>query len=440
MSKLNLSLLCVLSAVGLFIVNGCSKTTDVGLSLVELERASILKTDTMAVTMQTTPTLPFVTSAATRWACGAYTDPIFGLSQNSLYFNFRIPTTSLNFANSTLDSLVLCVAYDSVGHYGDALTSPSTSIQNWEVLQLAEALQPAFGYKSDTFFTLGNTLATTQFAAKFRDSVLVGTTNTAPHLRIRLDNSLGNAFLNPTDPNVYLTNQNFKAFFKGICLRPQASATNTSILRFLPKSAQTKLVLYYTQTENGTATAKEYAFKTDDDAESVVIFKHDYSGTAVLNNNATDSLVYVQGNNGVQVKVQFPNIRSLGRIMVNKAELIFYSTSLSNTVYPIPYRLGGAVTNTTGGYNFVDDLVTSLSSVARNYALFGGAADSLATGNFRYKMNISQFMQRIVDNEVADSAMYIQSLSVLESNRVVLANSKHSQLKAYLNLTYTKLD
>jgi hypothetical protein len=55
-------------------------------------------------------------------------------------------------------------------------------------------------------------------------------------------------------------------------------------------------------------------------------------------------------------------------------------------------------------------------------------------------MNLSMFFQRLVDNETDERAVYIQTASVTDSGRMLIANERSANLKAKLYLTYTKIN
>jgi hypothetical protein len=62
-------------------------------------------------------------------------------------------------------------------------------------------------------------------------------------------------------------------------------------------------------------------------------------------------------------------------------------------------------------------------------------------GDIRYyRMNISQFFQKLVDNRIDERALYIQTASVTDTARMLLVNEKGTALKAKLYLTYTKIN
>lgn len=430
-------------------VAACSKSTDLGLSLVETERSNILFTDTLSLKLSTFRLPAQVTSGQSRTLCGYINDPVFGSTTSGIYMNFRITSTNVTFPNTSFDSLVLMLVYDTLGHYGDVLSgSPST--QTWEVLRMEELMAIQTDYKSDASFSLGSSLASNvQFVPNIVDSVdIMEAGNSArkpPCLRVRLDDALGESLLHPADPAIYNSNENFKNFFKGIYIRPQDGAANNNILRFRSKHTNTKLTLYYKDTvvNNGVVTIepKKFDFMTDQDAESVTSPTHDYTNTDVLSNDTLSDVVYIQGLNGVGVRIEIPYLNQLGDIIVNHAALVVSAVDGSSEQYPAPNQLVCVERLADSTYDYIDDVLTSFTTNAsRPFNLFGGTLDKRDTSNVIYTINLSQFMQRLVEGDVDENAIYLQTSTVIEPNRARIGKENHATKPIKLSLTYTKLD
>lgn len=425
--------LLLLIAVGMLSIMGCSKPSELGLSLVELNPSDIIYTDTLSMAMTTVETDPLPTHSRSRWLCGSYTDPIFGQMNASIYTNFRLVNTNVTFPGATLDSLVLTLAYDSIGHYGGDFNAPNP--QHWEVYRLEQEITIGQEYYSNTNFSTGALLASKTFTPAISDSVLVGTTYLRPHIRIRLDDALGQNLMQPDSSVIYSNNTKFKEYFKGVHIRPVMGFNNSSILRILPASPQTKLTLFYT---DSAGTAKTFDYLTDNDAESVLNLTHDYSPTQVLHNNTQDTVVYLQGMNGASARIAFPHLADLGKVIVNKAELYVYVEGEEDIDFPIPDQLFALERANDGNFLLLDDVITSfeLNSFSP-YTLFGGTLKY--DGPLRYfRMNISEFFQRLVDDQTDEKAIYLQTAAVTDTERMLIGNQRSATLKAKLYLTYTK--
>ena len=181
-------------------------------------------------------------------------------------------------------------------------------MQTWEVYRVTESIVPEQDYYSDKNFALGDLLATHSFVPQIYDSISVQGVLRKPHLRIKLDDALGQELLNPAS-NIYENNTVFKDFLKGVCIKSKAGAPNSAIIRFLPNASLTKLTLYYRDSSNVSRT---YDYLSDGDSESVLSFAQNYNGTRVLENNQSDTIVYLQGMNGVSTRLEFPFIKLNG--------------------------------------------------------------------------------------------------------------------------------
>ena len=427
-------LFLLLVTAGLFSVTGCSKPSELGLSLVETNPSELFYTDSVSMQMSTVLTNPLLTDSRSRWLCGAYIDPIFGKTTASIYTNFRLTTTNATFPSAQFDSLVLTIQYDTLGHYGG---NPSAfPMQNWEVYRITESIVPEQDYYSDQNFALGDLLATLSFVPQIYDSVSVQGVVRRPHLRIRLDDALGQELLSPST-NIYENNTVFKDFLKGVCIKPKAGSPNSAIIRFFPSASQTKLTLFYRDSSNVSRT---YDYLSDGDSESVLSFDQNYSGTRVLENNVLDTIVYIQGMNGVSARLEFPFLQDLGKIIINKAELYVYPAGEEDRNYPVPNQLFCLEKTSDDKYLLVDDISNSINRNSLNpYLIFGGTLKF--DGERRYfRMNISKFFQRLVDDETDEKAIYIQTASVTDAGRMLLANEKSETLRAKLYLTYTKIN
>jgi hypothetical protein len=440
------SLLYSMLAVGLFSAMGCSKSSEIGLSLVEQEQSDILYTDTSTIVLTTQNAEPVETSNRTVMTCGSYADADWGESIASIYMNFRLNNTGAVFPNCVFDSLVLSLAYESSGHYGDLrVNKPTAMTQSWEIARVIENIEEGTAYKSDkTFTTDGNLLkANFQFRPNDTAKVVIGGTTLDPHLRIRLDDQagidLGEMFLDPqsTGIDIYESNTTFKDWFKGIHIRPSSSnPADGSIIRFKSKDLLTKLTLHYTDTSNGGSVAKVFEFLTNEDAEVVSSFEHTHP-ISLTDNLTTDTVVYVQGLDGLHTKIAFPFVQSLGNVIINKAELVIPVADTGTNTFPEPIQLVAKIKDLGGNLVVIDDVIRSIS-LSNSYFLFGGVLEDTGNKNFVYRMFISQEMQALVNGTTLEPAIYITLPSALDPERIQLMNEKGLN-GAKLYLTYTKI-
>lgn len=417
----------------------CSKSGDLGLSLIEESQADILYTDTLMLDMETVLTLPMESMQRARLVVGAMQDPIFGYSESALNMNFRITSTNVDFGNASLDSIVLSMVYDSAGHAGAIRTDPNAR-QTWQIYRLEESIRNNTIYFSDKEFATGSLLADNiEFSPNFTDSIEINGVLMPPHLRVQLDPSLGQELLNPP-AETYTSNNNFKEFFKGIRIQIQDPSSNNSLIRFQQRNRNTKITLYYTETDgNGNSVQREFDLLTDEDSETMLAIKNDYNGTAVLNNAPTDSLLYTQGLNGLSAAIRFPSLENLGNILVNKAELLLYTIEPESDAFPrIKQLVGTSYNPSSGSYELISDVSNSLLR-GSSYEISGGTLQQPSGESF-YRLNLSLYMQDLLRGRISDNTLYLQTATINTLERVVLANHRHPSKAAILLLTYTRID
>jgi hypothetical protein len=443
------SLLYVPFAVGLLFVTSCSKSSELGLSLVEQSQSEIITSDTVSMVLTTIEAQATETSNRSLMVCGAYSDMMsaaeWGDVEASFYLNFRLPITAVTFPNSVFDSLVLTFAYENFGHYGELLINkPTQATQSWEVLRLTEDILESELYTSDVSFATGDYLKT-GFEFNPNDT-LVLTLNgveTVPHIRIKLDDAaalaLGQTLLQPqgADTAIYESNSNFKDWFKGVQVRPTPGYNNNTIIRLLSKDPMTKLTLYYSDTSNGGSVQNTFDFLTNEDAEIVSTFAHNHP-VALTDNTASDTIVYVQGLDGLHTKIDFPYVNNLGDIIINKAELVFQVADTGTQEYPEPIIIMTKIRADNDDLGYISDVTTSLNNIG-SYFLYGGVFEEINdTKTYLYRINFAEQMQAIVDGNTKESSIYLTTPSALDPERIKLINQLGSK-PPVLYLTYTKV-
>jgi hypothetical protein len=117
---------------------------------------------------------------------------------------------------------------------------------------------------------------------------------------------------------------------------------------------------------------------------------------------------------------------------------VVYVAGEDDRNYPIPNQLFCVAKAADGSYDLIEDVV---SSISRNsfepFKQFGGLLQTDGAVRYFY-MNLSEFLQPLLDGEVEENALYIQPASVTDTERMSLINNNSTILKAKLYLTYTK--
>lgn len=364
---------------------------------------------------------------------GSISDPIFGITTAGFYSQFRLPTSNVIFNSPTLDSITVSLAYN--GFYGD-----TTTPLHIKIYEIAENIsKDASYYSSHSFLLKPVPLADVWIAPRPHDSILVNGINTAPRMNIRLDNSLGQRFLDASGSSYLADNLNFLEFFKGLYFTAEQSSVIGSIVYFdlLSASGLSKMTLNYND-------SLEYNFLINTNCARVNKYSHNYSSAVIpltqqiVSSPTTtfgDSVVFIQALAGLKTKIIFPyllNLKNIGALAISKAELTFNIETIgtSNDQFTPPLKLALSAIDDNGRPSFLTD-----QSEGDTY--FGGTYDA---NNFVYKFNISRYIQQVLSGSKKDNGLYLMvSGSAIRANRLVLKGGKRSVGKICLRIVATKL-
>lgn len=445
----------VLSAMVLILISACTESTPIGADLLEQDQSDIRFTDTITIRTST------ITEDSVRtfdpnpeaqfdsYLCGNYTDPVFGSMISDLYVQFRNSISNPpDFTNTTIDSLVLKMEYDTI--YGNP-----DAIHNFEVFQINEFIPNDTTYYSDRAFAVDNqVIGSKMFRAAIldsdslfvrdftiQDSILIR--KTPPHLRINLSESnpaLTN-LLTSLDSMDYTDSESFISAFNGLYIK--AVSSTQSMLSFNLTTETSGLTIYY-KTPAGENAQYEYSIFNSNVKHTN--FRHDFSGTPIQNafndQSIGDSILYLQGASGPNIEVDFPFATTLrNQIIVNKAELTFtIATPIDEAIFKPVEQLILTRRNDDGVLVVIPDVLFALT-LSELDELFGG---TVTTDNGlmlqTYTMNISAHLQNIIEGDQA-STVILRAFPKQElGSRVILYGPGHSKYPTTLKLTYTKLN
>ena len=364
---------------------------------------------------------------------GNYDDPIFGRTASSIYTQIRLSSNNVDFGPSPVaDSIVLSLAYK--GYYGKLR---KVNIKVSEILD--DFYKDTTYYSNKTLNISNQPLANITIVPTPTDSVTVEGHKMAPQLRIRLDQSLAQKFIDESASVNVSDNVHFLQFFKGLNISTSFVNTEGSVLYFDLISAISQVTLYY---KNDNNDSLKYNFVIDANCARFNSFNHynylnannslkqQINGDSLLG----DSLLYVQAMSGLKVKLMFPDFKTFfegKKIALNKAELIIpveYDPTQSN--YALPDKLTLVRLNENKQIAYLIDQFEGDSH-------FRGEYD--ATNN-QYSFTITRHIQNIILNNIKDYGLYLMvSGSGINAGRVLLKGPKRSDKKMILKLTYTKL-
>ena len=459
--------------VGLAVITSCNDSSLIGSDIisddqvnVEVRQLSVKATTVLADSLQTYRT----TSQLDDYICGFMEDPIFGKYESVFNTQLRLSRfltlqDSLDIKNigtsSTLDSafLVLELADEFYGQINDD--------QEVEVYLLDNAMDNNTTYYSSRSFLGTELLGSKLFTPSDPDSAVFFINNQGtpepdtikpPQMQISLDIEhpifRDLLFGGESALQYYQDDAALLGVFNGLQIRVPNESTgstpNDGLMIFDPLPASptlpsvTGLYVYYT---SFTGDSRLYTFTINDDAAKMVNFIPDHSGSPVEpfigenEYNLGDSLIFVQGMSGLNAKLEIQDFSSLQNVIINKAEIEFTIASdlpEESTLFssdPIQQLLI-ATKNTDGELERITDIEAAIAG--GQIGIFGGqpVEDSTVT---KYKMNITAYLQELVNGEHDNAEIYLYpALRTERPQRVVLFGPGHSEHPVKIYVTYTE--
>jgi Domain of unknown function (DUF4270) len=341
-----------------------------------------------------------------------------------------------------LDSVVLTLAYNTDLSYGK-LDEPFTL----EVYQMEQALDVEEQYtNADSFGVKSTPLAIHTFTPNLTDSITVSEPNAdtirsvilPPHLRIRLDTALmGPVFR--LDSLTFSEDTLFLQAFQGIWLKP--SSQNKGLLNFTMRGTNSNLQFYY---HDSAGKKKLYNFHVFQ-GNPVVLHQRNYFGGSFVapyigtpGEVRDDSLLFLQGLNGLNIEFEIPYAEALKGIIVNKAELILPILSLdedTDDYDPLEQIYAVEIVSDTSSI-IVDDIYIPTVNLSTND--FGNYFGGKVTDDGNYKLNLSAHFQKMIDGESGKRLRFTAYIRSEKAARAVLAGPSNKTSPAKLRLTYTR--
>lgn len=367
---------------------------------------------------------------------GSIYDPEFGRTKASFFSTINVAQKYENLGtNPVLDSIVLILRYRST--YGDG-----TKFNGYQVVEVMEVTEPIIPVSSDStgynsFSQLSVhpvPVASQGFAPKF-----VSLPNQGTALRVRLNNSFGQRFINADS----ITSNNVRTLLQGIQVRIASylsqSAGQGGIIQFDLLSDISRIAIYFHNDENPGGLEMKL-LTTGSSNIRFNQFQHEYSSTATTElinqlNSATpinSSRFFIQSGQGIRARVAFPHLKNYisdGKVIVNKAELIIPADEMQDyALYPAPANLITYTLNEDGTYNLTDDF---------QFAYYDSYYDNV---NKQYRIVISQHIQQVLEGNYETDELYLDVPLLSKNtdvNRAVLHSPSHPVRKMKLHLVYT---
>lgn len=444
------NILLVLSALALFLTSiSCNESSLLGADLFEGEKLNLQFTDTLtinALTEKTDSVLVYSTAPYyyDSLPCGKVNDPFFGLTEARIYSQFRFDSTiipTVNLSVAVIDSAFLDLVYNGSPSriYGDTLNP-----QTLGIYRLTQAIPSETIYSNRIFSTEATPIGKYTFSPKpYTQLVSItkkDTTRFSGRVRIPLDKNFSKQLLDTNNL------KNITTWLKGLEIRSEAT-TNT-MLNFN----------FGVSTTNPTAIRLYYRIGTTDTLSLTIPintthfanFKNGYDAAPIKpfinNQKATDSLMFIQSMAGTNVKIEFPYLKNLGKVVINKAELeITVSKDSKTDIFPPIDQLllrtaqFSAVQDVRFDSNYGDGISTRPREQMSTSGGFVRTETVSGTTVQKYYFNLSTHLQQMLEGKQGSNLYITPHFKEEKGSRVVLYGPKSSKYRAKLNIHYTKL-
>lgn len=448
--KLPAFALILLAAIALWA--GCKKPTALGSELLDSDYSDYIFTDTIEVRCtierEDSSLTSDRTSTADYFLCGELNDPEFGVSASEIFAQILGENLNPNFDTTTqaFDSLVLYLRYASAGVYGD-----TTLPQTLRVLRIEDNnfLSASKDYYSNQSFPATEELGKIENFKPYPtsyDSLFEGIEG--PFLKVVLKPEFGQELFN-LDSASYSLDSVFQQKLRGLkIVTSSGGAAPGAMLAFnLNDNNLSRIRLFFHEKSDSTAKSFDYFFKG---ANKFTHFIHDHNANnapagQLIDQQYANEKIYVQGMEGLRVKIEFPHAHQLNNIAVNQAQLVLTVADNHPSLSPASQLF---LTQLQGDTSFIltSDILYSFGpNLNGGFSTFGGSPKSVVdngTTVTRYRLTMSELFQHFVDDDSStDTKNRTVYLGVYPrsrtANRAVLYGPKSLSFPAKVELTYT---
>jgi len=384
------------------------------------------------------------TDGSDRGLLGSYFDPVFGRTTAGFYTTLNVLQKFKPGLTPIVDSVVLCLRHD--GDYGDV-----TKFNGYQVAEVFEVAQEipipdtsSDGYTAYSSFPLHPVpLAVQGFAPKY-----FAYKNEGTQLRIRMNNSFGERFLNQDS----LMPGSIDNICKGLYVRisPQITQSQApgqgAISYFRLTNDLSRVSVYY---HTSTATSAELRLVTSGSGNvHFNVFGHDYVSSVeptfysrLLDSTISGPNLYMQSLGGLRLKLKFPHLMNYvdtQKVILHKAELIIpVDIGQDLSKYPVAPNILPYVITSEGLIRVFDDFP---------YGYYDSYYDAT---NRQFRVVITQYLQDVLTGQVSNSGIYLKLsggfydqyrpllVDATAAYRAVISSPEHPTLPMKLNLTYT---
>lgn len=410
-------------------------------ALPEEDLINIIYTDTTSIVCETDridsiKTLSFFNSDF--HMLGNYIDPDMGRIETGTYTQFRYPGEKLDFGdNDSLQADSILLDVEVIGYFGRVETPQHLAI--YEIIQAWDTAK--VNSSNDTLAI--NHAKELSGGAVINNNVIA----TLKSIHVKLDYAMAEKLLKLPASVKGGTIADFTNYFKGLYLTTSPLTTFNSrepgaIMYVALNSFDTKLTLYYHEMDSvGVfSKAKKFEFFAPNEASQFHhINRKDYTqtklGKELASNPRKHEYEFIQSGAMIQTRINFPNLKNLGHVGINKAELVLKAD---------PKTLGVKIGTTYRYEPPAIDIYQPDSTLKKIESALAFGATTFDPSTQTYSIQLTNYVQRILNDQLDNRGIIIQAAAAQNRlpnliNRVVLGGVKHPSLKPILKIHYTTL-
>lgn len=416
--------------IGLFVAVGCKKK-DHTLGQDTIDQNDLLSSggvDTFSLTTFTIVEDSVITDNPANGILGQYNDPEFGIMNSEIYTQIRLVGVDPNFGDPTgitVDSIVLRLEYS--GLYGE------TSDQYIEVFEITEDLSIDSTYYSFTTFTNAGTdlvkAGENMVTMDVNTLSVVGNDTVSPQLRIPLDNTLGQRFIQDAwdTPSIFNDNAEFVDYFKGLYVRSTTAPASGDggVFYFDMNDPNSKVTLYYT---NGTGDKKEFDFVINSECADFNHVDVDNSMTnvqTVINDTISGMQEFYAQSFKSRAVVQIPGLSNI------PANAVIHRATLT---LPVQYQ-------TASIYDPGDLLIVSTRLSQGDNKLYSiGQLAEFSVYSKAFTVDLREYVQSIILGDVENTELVFSPFFFISSGNRIIFNGQQTNNKVQpkLEIVYTE--
>lgn len=377
---------------------------------------------------------------------GETNDPVWGRHKAGLYMTSGIMSASLpEFEGAVVDSLIMVLPLDTFVRYGDTTAVHDINVYRLETFPGSSTV---IADRVDTFYT--NTifpyeptpLGTVSIVPSYFDSLEVYSPSAdsiievAPQLRIRLDKIFATELL---DPEYVTSDSTFQGKVRGFYIESDPSSSSLIGIRNqnLSQSSTTGLLSMYYKDADGVSQIYNFSLGVIKNQ----YFEHDFSGSEVeLSLNGDTSRGYLMGMAGTDIEVDLSELKSLGNVGINFAQLQIVVDPNQEFSAEQP-SIAGIFAVYGEKDILVSDIPTGETETVIN-AVFDGILKEVSINGVShqvYQINITDHVNKIVKNEISETKIKLISRAKLETpGRMILIGNSGDDTEIVLKMIITR--